>query len=265
VYLLTSAQPKYWCKFCSTYVKDTKFERAQHESTGRHQGNIQRSLRGLHREQEHEQRNKARAQAEVARLNGIVPAESKPTTSVATRTGGPAPTYEKRFEKKATVEDRKRQWEQLAAMGVALPDEARTDLALAGDWKTVSREVVGEVAEDGEFKVRALNKGVHKRRWMRWRRKGKRRAKSLRSPRDGGTRIRRFRGVRVGHLKRLSSESAAFKLAVVIGRKRKQNSAFLVRYLRVLLLRHVALIRKMVLPSLFGRRDGGIRYKLSQS
>jgi len=49
-------------------------------------------------------------------------------------------------------------------MGVALPDEARTDLALAGDWKTVSHEVVGEVAEDGEFKVRTLNKGVHKRK-----------------------------------------------------------------------------------------------------
>lgn len=145
-------------------MKDTKFERAQHEATGRHQGNIQRSLRGLHREQEHEQRDKARAQAEVARLNGLVPAASTGTTSVATGTGGPPPTYEKRPEKKATVEDRKRQWEQLAAMGVALPDEARTDLALAGDWKTVSHEVVGEVAEDGEFKVRTLNKGVHKRK-----------------------------------------------------------------------------------------------------
>jgi hypothetical protein len=75
--LLTAGQPKYWCKFCVTFVKDTKFERQQHEATGRHQGNIQRSLRGLHREQETEQRNKARAQAEVARLNGLVPDASK--------------------------------------------------------------------------------------------------------------------------------------------------------------------------------------------
>ncbi|KAJ4367561.1 hypothetical protein N0V83_007145 [Neocucurbitaria cava] len=153
--------PKYWCKFCSTYVKDTKFERAQHEATGRHQGSIQRSLRGLHREQENEQRQKARAQAEVARLNGLVPSASTP--SVATGVGG-KPTYEKRPEKKATIDDRKRQWEQLAAMGVALPDEARGDMAIAGDWKTVSHEVVGEVNEAGEFKAAPLNTGVRKRK-----------------------------------------------------------------------------------------------------
>ncbi|KAF1837268.1 U1 zinc finger domain-containing protein [Decorospora gaudefroyi] len=152
--------PKYWCKFCSTFVKDTKFERAQHEATGRHQGNIQRSLKGLHREQENEKRNQARAQAEVARLNGLVPGSSTP--SVATGLGG-KPTFEKRPEKTATVDDRKRQWEQLAAMGVALPAAARGDLAIAGEWKTVSEEVVGEVNDDGEFKATVLNKGVRKR------------------------------------------------------------------------------------------------------
>ncbi|EUC47526.1 hypothetical protein COCMIDRAFT_24549 [Bipolaris oryzae ATCC 44560] len=152
--------PKYWCKFCSTYVKDTKFERAQHEATGRHQGNIQRSLKGLHREQENEKRNQARAQAEVARLNGLVSSSSGP--SVATGVGG-KPTFEKRPEKKATLDDRKRQWEELAAMGVALPAAARGDLAMAGEWKTVSEEVVGEVTEDGEFKATALNKGIRKR------------------------------------------------------------------------------------------------------
>ncbi|KAI8936527.1 hypothetical protein NX059_006931 [Plenodomus lindquistii] len=153
--------PKYWCKFCLVYVKDTKFERAQHEATGRHQGNIQRSLKSLHREQEIEQRNKSRAQAEVARLNGLVPSTSSP--SVAAGTGG-AVTFEKRPEKKATVEDRKRQWEQLVAMGITVPDAARADLAIAGEWKKVSEEVVGEVTEDGEFKVTALNKGVRKRK-----------------------------------------------------------------------------------------------------
>jgi hypothetical protein len=141
-------------------VKDTKFERAQHEATGRHQGNIQRSLKGLHREQENEKRNQARAQAEVARLNGIVPSSSTP--SVTTGVGG-KPTYKKEPEKKATVDDRKRQWEQLAAMGVALPAAARGDLAIAGEWKTVKEEVVGEVTEDGEFKATSLNKGVRKR------------------------------------------------------------------------------------------------------
>ena len=97
---LTPIQPKYWCKYCEVYVKDTKFERAQHEATGRHQGNIQRSLKTLHRKQENEQRDKARAQAEVARLNGLVGSSSNP--SVATGSGG-APTYEKRPEKKGHV------------------------------------------------------------------------------------------------------------------------------------------------------------------
>jgi len=49
-------------------------------------------------------------------------------------------------------------------MGVMLPDEARGDLALAGDWKTVRTEVIGEVDDDGEFKATTLNKGVHKRK-----------------------------------------------------------------------------------------------------
>jgi hypothetical protein len=49
-------------------------------------------------------------------------------------------------------------------MGIALPEEARGDLAIAGDWKTVTTEVVGEVNEDGEFKEMSLNKGVHKRK-----------------------------------------------------------------------------------------------------
>lgn len=155
-------QPKYWCKYCSTYVKDTKFERAQHEATGRHQSGIQRSLKGLHREQENAKREKNRAQAEIARLNGLVPSPSTP--SVATGSGGAPPTFEKRPEKKATIEDRKKQWEQLAAMGVALPEAARADLAIAGDWKTVREEVIGEVNDDGEFKATALNKGVRKRK-----------------------------------------------------------------------------------------------------
>ena len=153
-------QPKYWCKFCSVYVKDTKFERAQHEATGRHQGNIQRSLKGLHRQQENEQRNKARAQAEVARLNGLVPSSSTP--AVATGLGD-KPTFEKRPEKKATIDDRKRQWEQLVAMGINVPEAARGDMAIAGEWKKVSEAVVGEVTEDGEFKAMSLNKGVRKR------------------------------------------------------------------------------------------------------
>ncbi|MBE7181524.1 MAG: hypothetical protein INR71_10015, partial [Terriglobus roseus] len=69
---VSAPQPKYWCKFCKTYVRDTKFERQQHDATGRHQSNIQRSLRTLHRDAERGERDKQRARDEVARLNGVV-------------------------------------------------------------------------------------------------------------------------------------------------------------------------------------------------
>lgn len=49
-------------------------------------------------------------------------------------------------------------------MGVALPDEARADIGLTGDWKTVKTVVVGEVNEVGDFKAAGLNKGIHKRK-----------------------------------------------------------------------------------------------------
>lgn len=49
-------------------------------------------------------------------------------------------------------------------MGVALPEEARQDMGMAGDWKVVTKKVVGEVNEQGKFEEKQLNKGVHKRK-----------------------------------------------------------------------------------------------------
>lgn len=141
------------------YVKDTKFEKQQHEATGRHQGNIQRSLKSLHREQANQERQKQRAKDEVARLNGIVPSASSPKPmSKSTH------TFSKPEEKKATLADRQKQWEQLAAMGIAVPNGLETDAAADGGWTVVKEEVVGEIGEDGEFK-KIANKGVHKRKF----------------------------------------------------------------------------------------------------
>lgn len=152
--------PKYWCKFCKDYIKDTKFERQQHEATGRHQSNIQRSLKGLHREQQNQEWQQQRAKDEVARLNGLVSSSSAAGAGAGAEAA--KPTYKKAEEKKATLQDRKKQWEQLAAMGIAVPDEARGGMALKGEWTVVKQEVVGEVNEEGEFK--ALNKGVRRKR-----------------------------------------------------------------------------------------------------
>lgn len=49
-------------------------------------------------------------------------------------------------------------------MGVALPEEARQDMGMAGDWKVVTKKLVGEVNDQGQFEEKQLNKGVHKRK-----------------------------------------------------------------------------------------------------
>ncbi|KAF2156064.1 hypothetical protein K461DRAFT_275155 [Myriangium duriaei CBS 260.36] len=134
--------PKYWCKFCKIYIRDTNLEKKQHEATGKHQNAIQKSLRELHKTQGREERDKQRAKDEVARLNGLV--SGKAASQAGPSTAGPPsvakakPHFTRPTPVKATAEDRKRQAEQLAAMGIAVPDEFRKDLSIAGEWSTVS-------------------------------------------------------------------------------------------------------------------------------
>lgn len=71
--------------------------------------------------------------------------------------------------RQATVEERKKQIAQLAEMGIAVPDEFRRDLALAGEWQTVSERVItpkkDEEQEDNKpAESSALNIGVRKRK-----------------------------------------------------------------------------------------------------
>ncbi|EER39841.1 U1 zinc finger domain-containing protein [Histoplasma capsulatum H143] len=69
--------PKYWCKHCKTYVRDTAFERTQHEATGKHQGNLRRFLRDIHRNNERDERKNQQARNEIERLKGVVSGSSK--------------------------------------------------------------------------------------------------------------------------------------------------------------------------------------------
>ncbi|KAF2842494.1 hypothetical protein M501DRAFT_1008393 [Patellaria atrata CBS 101060] len=158
--------PKYWCKFCKIFVRDTKFDRQQHEATGKHQGSIQRNLRDLHKEHEKEQREKQRAKDEVARLNGIVSSStsSKATSGSSSKSNAvanPQPVQ-------ATPEERKRQLGQLAAMGIAIPEEYRREMAMVGDWEVVSETPIGSQGvkkqEDEDVKPALQNIGVHKRK-----------------------------------------------------------------------------------------------------
>ncbi|TVY22448.1 Uncharacterized protein LHYA1_G008491 [Lachnellula hyalina] len=155
--------PKYWCKHCKTYVRDTKLEKTNHEATPKHQGNLKRFLRDLHRGHEKEEKDKDRAKSEVARLNGLVAGEGSGSGSGSggsySSSGfgrGPTPVP----KPQATAGQRKQQLAQLAEMGVSIPDEFRPDMAMAGEWQVTAERIV---ETDGEKKPEAIALGVRKR------------------------------------------------------------------------------------------------------
>lgn len=171
--------PTYWCKFCATYIRETPLERKNHEQSAKHQNNIQRSLRELHKTKEREDRDKQRAKDEVARLNGVVSGERPRGQRGGTGAGGrvtaTGPVMSKEAQRKAHAE-------QLAALGVKLPEELQREVSGVGEWQTVSTRVIqedeeagggmsmadilkqeGVKKEEGDEKEGVV-KGVHKRR-----------------------------------------------------------------------------------------------------
>ncbi len=123
----------------------------------------------MHRGHENAQKDKDRAKAEVARLNGVVsgsPSTSSagPSSSTTAATKGNEGTgaYTKEPVKKqyATEAQRKAQLQQLVDMGVAIPDEFRGEMALAGEWQVTEERIV---EEDGEKRPDAVALGVRKR------------------------------------------------------------------------------------------------------
>ncbi|KAK4695385.1 hypothetical protein P7C71_g2355, partial [Lecanoromycetidae sp. Uapishka_2] len=157
--------PKYWCKYCKTFVRDTKLEKTNHEATPKHQGNLRRSLRDLHKGHEREERDKQRAKDEIDRLNGVVSGnrsmDGGNTWERKSAIPQPSPSAQ------ATPADRKKQLQQLAEMGVAVPDEFRKEMAMAGDWQVTSQRVIYDAPkkEDGDVKPDRLAIGVRKRKF----------------------------------------------------------------------------------------------------
>ncbi|KAM0194356.1 hypothetical protein ACHAPA_005260 [Fusarium lateritium] len=149
--------PKYWCKHCQIYVRDTKLERQNHESTAKHQGALKRFLRDLHRGHERDEREKERAKQEIARLNGVVSgssSEAGPSSRPAPRAPPSAPT-------EASL---KKQREQLAEMGVAMPSEFRPEMAMPGQWTVTNTRIIEtKKEEDEDAKVETRANGVRKR------------------------------------------------------------------------------------------------------
>ena len=151
--------PKYWCKHCKTYVRDTKLERQNHEATGKHQGAIKRFLRDLHRGHEREDREKQKAKDEISRLNGITPSKGGNSlgagdTEGSASTGAPwrrVPNNTTSSNAAPNPAERARQVKQLAEMGVTVPEEFRRELAMTGQWETVSQRIV-KVEDHGSIK-----------------------------------------------------------------------------------------------------------------
>ncbi|ETN36483.1 uncharacterized protein HMPREF1541_08761 [Cyphellophora europaea CBS 101466] len=151
--------PKYWCKHCSAYIRDTAFEKRQHEATAKHQNNLKRFLRDIQNNHEHDEREKEKAKAEVERLNKVVgSAGPTATSSVASK---PPATVRKTPAAPLTATDQKRQWTQLAEMGIEVPDNHRAEMAMAGDWKVVSQATP---KDNNAAQIDSLSVGVHKRK-----------------------------------------------------------------------------------------------------
>ncbi|ETI22202.1 hypothetical protein G647_06275 [Cladophialophora carrionii CBS 160.54] len=146
--------PKYWCKHCSTYVKDTPFERKQHENTAKHQNNLKRFLRDIQNNHERGEREKERAKSEVQRLKGIAADDTNKSSSYSV--SKPTPSVHRPATGPPAIADRKRQWAQLAEMGIKVPEEFCPEVAMAGDWQTLSQQVVDEAP---------LSTGIKKRRY----------------------------------------------------------------------------------------------------
>jgi hypothetical protein len=155
---LIKSKPKFWCKHCKVFVRDTKLEKTNHEATPRHQGNLKRFLRDLHRGHEKDEKDKERAKSEVARLNGLVTGGGAASSSSSRFRRGPTPSAPK---PQASAAQRKQQLAQLAELGVSIPDDFRPDMALAGEWQVTSQRVL---EPDGETKVEAKAMGVKRER-----------------------------------------------------------------------------------------------------
>lgn len=143
--------PKYWCKHCSVYVRDTKLERTNHEATAKHQAAIKRSLRELHRSAEQKEREKERAKREVERLNGVVSGTGSSSSSARSGTKAAGGAYGAP-PRQVTEAERQKQLEQLAELGVNIPTELRGSMAMAGEWTVTSTRVVDDAPHKAEDK-----------------------------------------------------------------------------------------------------------------
>jgi hypothetical protein len=93
----------------------------------------------------------------------VVDSGAAGASSTGASSSSKAPTAAPAPKKQATVEDRKRQMAQLAAMGVAIPEEYRKEMAMVGEWQFVARHEVSGSKEDTKD---LLDRGERKRKFQ---------------------------------------------------------------------------------------------------
>ena len=125
-------------------------------------------MRDLQRGSERAEREAQQAKDEVARLNGTN--SSNASTHPDARKTGATARVQSGQRINATPEERKRQMAQLAAMGIAVPEDYRREMAMAGGWERIGERLLyeGEVNNRDDLKVEdsktsSLNIGVRKR------------------------------------------------------------------------------------------------------
>ncbi|KAI6249194.1 hypothetical protein HI914_02555 [Erysiphe necator] len=157
--------PKYWCKHCKTFVRDTKLETANHNASPKHQGNLKRFLRDLQRNHDKDEKDKERAKSEVARLNDLVPGKRSQIKSSPAIGDKPRSNFS-RNKAPSTSEvselQRKQNLAQLAEMGISIPSEFRADMAMPGEWQTISEKVIDPIKV--EIKPEITSTGRRKRK-----------------------------------------------------------------------------------------------------
>lgn len=173
--------PKYWCKHCKDFATDTPLGRKNHDATAKHQSALKRFLRDLHRDNERAQSASENAKREVARLNALVGggSSSSSSSSAAAPTASVAKPDQQKGERwgvatrELTADEKKRQMKELEMLGVAMPEEYRGDLALPGEWTTVSiekgrrplTEKERALADAVEERKKAMEEDERKRKW----------------------------------------------------------------------------------------------------
>lgn len=116
-------------------------------------------MRGIQNDHERGEREKEKAKAEVDRLNRVVGTTATSTVSSAGSPTIKASTVRKPATGATTAGDQKRQWAQLAEMGIQVPDNFRAEMAMPGQWQSTAKDTPDSTAIGDSLSV-----GVRKRK-----------------------------------------------------------------------------------------------------